>query len=194
MKKEYWLDLFKTSMAACIVGVGCTFFLAGAIGADPMTTFSQGLSILSNSTFSIPYYGLNMAMFVGAYCVDKKQIGWGTLVFSILSAVTINVTSLFMPVITSYARYIVFFIGMVLIALAVSIVSKVTCGKNPYDALLFSLTDKYDIAYAKLRIGFDAIMLIGGILLGATWGIGTVISVLCTGIIAQWFMHIMYKK
>lgn len=194
MKKEYWLDLLKTSIAAFIVGVGCTFFLAGAIGADPMTTFSQGLSILSHQEFAIPYYGLNMVMLAGALCFDRKQIGWGTLAFSIISAVTIDVTSSMMPAISSYVRFIVFFVGMVLIAFAVSLVAKVTCGKNPYDALLFGLTGKYQIAYARLRICFDAIMLVGGILLGAAWGIGTVISVLCTGIIAQWFINLTNKK
>lgn len=193
MKKGYWLDLLKTSISACIVGIGCTFFLAGNIGADPMTTFSQGFSMISNQSFSICYYGLNMLLLVGALCFDRKQIGWGTLVFSIISAVTIEMTSSMMPFISSNIKYVVFFIGMILIAFAVSLVADVTCGKNPYDALLFSLNGKYQISYAKLRFCFDAVMLVGGILLGAAWGIGTVISVLCTGIIAQWFMNIMNK-
>lgn len=187
--KKYCMHLVVLSFSAFILGVGCVFYIQAMLGSDAMTTFSQGLSEVLPFSLSICYAGLNFAMFFVALIIDRKQVGLGTLVFPIVSAQSIDISMNYIPVFYGMLSRIVGFVfGMVLIAFAVALASRTECGKNPNDAMNFSLMGVFKRKYNVVRGITDALMLGSGIILGGKWGVGTVVAVLCVGTIAMFFM------
>lgn len=191
MNKNYIKHLLILSLGAFILGIGCVFFVQSMLGADAMTTFSQGLSVVLPFTLSQCYIGLNFTMFVIAVIIDRHQVGLGTLVFPIISGQVINIFIQWIPELYGFYAIIGFIIGLVLIALGVAIAAKVSCGKSPNDAMNFALMNLFKQKYNVIRGIVDALMLIVGIALGGTWGLGTVIAVLCVGTIAMLFMNLI---
>ena len=55
MDKSYVKSLLINALGAILLGLGCLLYLSADIGSDAMTTFSQGLSIITNLSFSICY-------------------------------------------------------------------------------------------------------------------------------------------
>lgn len=193
MDKTYLKSILFNVLGAVLLGLGCLLYLSANIGSDAMTTFSQGISVITNLSFSLCYYGLNVIMMIIAIIMDRKQIGWGTIIFPAVAAVTIQVGSAFIPLTTGWLRYPVFILGLILISFAVALASKAICGKNPNDAMNFAIMKKVNKDYSIVRSSVDAIMLIAGILLHGTWGIGTVLAVVLTGVIASKFMKVLDK-
>lgn len=193
MDKSYVKSLLINALGAILLGLGCLLYLSADIGSDAMTTFSQGLSIITNLSFSICYYGLNIIMMIIAIIMDKKQIGWGTIIFPAVAAITIQLGSAYIPLTTGWLRYPIFFLGLILISFAVALASKAVCGKNPNDAMNFAIMEKVKKDYSIVRSSVDAIMLVAGILLHGTWGIGTIFAVVFTGVIASKFMKLLDK-
>ena len=72
MDKSYVKSLLINALGAILLGLGCLLYLSADIGSDAMTTFSQGLSIITNLSFSVCYYGLNIIMMIIAIIMDKK--------------------------------------------------------------------------------------------------------------------------
>ena len=171
--KKYCMHLVVLSFSAFILGIGCVFFIQAMLGSDAMTTFSQGLSEVLPFSLSICYAGLNFAMFFIALIIDRKQVGLGTLVFPIVSAQSIDISMNYIPVFYGMLSRIVGFVfGMVLIAFAVALASRTECGKNPNDAMNFSLMGVFKRKYNVVRGITDALMLGSGIILGGKWGVG----------------------
>lgn len=189
--KRYVIHLLILCVGAWILGIGCVFFIQAMLGSDAMTTFSQGLSVVFPLSLSLCYAGLNFMMFAIALVIDYHQVGLGTLLFPLVSAKSIDVMMNYIHVMDGYIRYLGFVFGLLLIAFAVALSSKVTCGKNPNDAMNFALMGLFKKPYNLIRGIVDALMLIFGIIMGGTWGIGTVIAVLSVGTIAMYFMKWM---
>lgn len=76
-------------------------------------------------------------------------------------------------------------LGILLLVLAIGLGSQCDTGKNPYDSLLFELSDQFQLSYSKVRTGFDALMLIIGYVLGGSFGIGTILCILFIGTLAN---------
>lgn len=72
-------------------------------------------------------------------------------------------------------------LGCFIIAIGFSILSSTNVGMAPNDIIPFIIKDKIKLEYRWIRMGFDAIFLIIGYLLGGIVGLGTVISMLITG-------------
>lgn len=193
MNKSHIKSISINMVGAFILGIGCTLFLSANIGSDALTTFSQGISETSHISFSICYYGLNLLMMFIALFMNKKQVGLGTIVFPAVSAITIQLSSYMLPLFQGWVRYPAFFLGLFLLAFGIAFASKSDWGKNPYDAMNFAIMEKIDKDYGIIRSVTDALMLIVGILLGGAWGLGTVFTVLFTGVLASFLMKFLDK-
>lgn len=176
------------SASGMILGLGSVYFAKANFGFDPLTTMMSGFSNQSGIELSIANALLNALFCVWVLFLKPKNLGFGTLAFLISSSLAIDIGMSYLPELSSYARPIGFAFGIILISAAIAIASKVNCGKNPYDALCFSLMEKLNLSYNIMRLIIDSILLGLGIVLGGAYGVGTIISVLMIGNVSLFFM------
>lgn len=200
------LVLFFIGMT--IIQFGVALFLKTQIGSDPMTVFTQGLADALNKTpikdlgFVKMIAGSNtvttgvanmiilVILTVIILIVDRKRINIGTLICMVgvgpIIDLGVKVISYF-PVenYNFFVKMLLVLFGCFIIALGFSILSASNLGVAPNDIVPFIIQDKTKAQYRTIRITMDAVLLIGGFLLGGVVGLGTVISMIAIGTFIQ---------
>lgn len=182
-----------SSISALILGFGCVFFVQASLGSDAMTTLMNGMEMILGCTLSQCNLIINIVMIILAFLIDRKQIGIGSILYPIVSSQGISLGFMLIPVFNTYMQIIGYLCGIILLSVAIAIAAKTDCGKNPYDALCFAIMSKRNVKYNLIRSVLDAIMLIIGVILGGTYGIGTLFGVLLIGTVAMFFMNLVNK-
>lgn len=203
------LVLFFIGMT--IIQFGVALFLKTQIGSDPMTVFTQGLADALNKTpikdlgFVKMIAGSNtvttgvanmiilVILTVIILIVDRKRINIGTLICVVgvgpIIDLGVKVISYF-PVENNnlFVKMLLVLFGCLIIAVGFSVLSASDIGVAPNDIIPFIIQDKTKAQYRTVRIIMDAVLLIGGYLLGGVVGIGTIISMIATGPFIQMFL------
>ena len=86
-----------------------------------------------------------------------------------------------------FLRVALMVFALVLASLAASLYFVAEMGVSAYDWIALTLSDKKGWAFRIVRIATDFICVLTGGLLGATVGIGTVLTAFCMGPIIQFF-------
>ena len=179
-----------------IVGVMTTGFSVGifnftAFGMDPFQVMAHGVWYHVNLGFGNFYTILNLLMFIGVLIVDRKKIGLGTLINMFLLGYVIEWSSwLFITIMPSdgwLIRFIMLIIGIIIISFGSALYFTADMGVSTYDAVALILAERTPIKFYYLRISTDLICTITGFVLGATVGIGTVITAFFMGPIIAFF-------
>lgn len=161
---------------------GISLFIKADLGANPLTTFTQGISIISGISVGKSSQLLMIVTLFFVFVFDKKRIGVGTFVNAILTGIfidffmkmSINVSDLFFRVLFLTLAIVLFSVG-----LAIYVSSEL--GEGAVDAFMIIIRDKFNIILKHSRIILDAILVILGKLCGSRIGIGTILSILLTG-------------
>lgn len=187
-----------------ITQMGVALFLKTNIGSDTFTVFTQGLAEILNSTGlkdnaiantislnqgvtpGVANMIILVIMFTGILLIERKRINIGTFICVIgigpIIDFGVKVISYF-PVesYNIFYKMLLVVIGCFIIAVGFSILSASNLGVAPNDIVPFIIVEKTKVEYRWIRIGLDAVFLIGGFLLGGKIGIGTVISLFAIG-------------
>lgn len=189
--KKYFIHLFVIIISSIFLGVACVLLIKAHFGCDAMTTYYEGMQKTFHCPLSIANLTLNGTMAVIVCLFNYRQLGIGTIVCLIVGAYTMDIASLYIGTFTGIYRILAFCLGLILMSLSIALASKTDIGKNPYDALCFSISNKINKKYNIIRFSIDSILLVIGLLLGGTLNIGTVISILCVGNLAEVFMKLI---
>lgn len=203
------LILFFVGMT--IIQFGVALYLKTNIGSDPMTVFTQGLAntldktgmgdvsivkmIAGTNTVTPGVANMIILVILTAIIlfVDRKRINIGTLICVVgvgpIIDLGVKVISYF-PVENNnlFVKMLLVLFGCLIIAVGFSVLSASDIGVAPNDIIPFIIQDKTKAQYRTVRIIMDAVLLIGGYLLGGVVGIGTIISMIATGPFIQMFL------
>ena len=91
-------------------------------------------------------------------------------------------------------KLMVFFIGLSIYTFGLALLIKCKLGMNALDSLIYRLVDMIHIEYKWIRIVADLILTILGFIMGGVVGIGTLVSILCTGMMIDLFTKIGGKQ
>lgn len=173
-------------LGSIISGIGIALAVSGGHGGDPLAVMYHGIGDKIGITLGQANLIGNLVMFVIAYFVDRKHLNIGTIANPVLLAASIDVL---LPLLKQPSliplQMIQSIIGVALIGVGIGIYTAANVGKAPYDALVFGLVSKYNLKIFTIRMLADAIFLAVGWVLGAYFGIATVISVVIIGKIIE---------
>ncbi|MDO5516405.1 MAG: hypothetical protein Q4F66_02550 [Clostridium sp.] len=196
------LVLFFVGMT--IIQFGVALYLKTNIGSDPMTVFTQGLAsaldktplrdfalvkmIAGSNTVTTGVANMIILVILTVIILftEKNRINIGTLICVVgvgpIIDLGVKVISYF-PVenCNLIVKMLLVLLGCLIIAVGFCILSASNLGVAPNDIIPFILQDKTKAQYRTVRITMDAVLLVGGFLLGGVVGIGTIISMLATG-------------
>lgn len=168
-------------------------------GNDPSTAFVLALGRqtgLSLSTMSLIVYGL---YFIVQFSTDRSLVGIGTFINWVFVGILTD---------ACYALYNRCFvlpealawrlgaagISIVLFSLAASMYQTASLGVSPYDSLSIILSRKTRLPYVACRMLTDAVSVLLCMLLGGTFGVGTLICAIGLGPIIAFFNRTVSQK
>ena len=180
----------------CISGVLLSGVAAGifgftAFGMDPFQVFAHGLWGLTPLSYGTFYVILNGILLAFMFFFNRRMIGLGTIINLFLLGYVVEYTDLILgrvfPSPSVLLRIVLMIFALILSSLAASLYFVAEMGVSAYDWIALTLSDKKGWAFRIVRIATDFICVLTGGLLGATVGIGTVLTAFCMGPIIQFF-------
>lgn len=186
MKRITLFRLWLLILGSALMGVGVALAAASTFGADSVALLWEGMHLRFGMSLGMANLLFSFLFLVAVLLVDYKQIGLGTLLSPIIEGIAIDACALIFQTITSfYCQLFACIIGILIIAIGTGIYAAADIGKGPYIGITFAMEKKYQWNLTKFRIVLDLLCLLIGMLLGAQFSIGPLLSVLLMGIVTE---------
>ncbi|MBM3689444.1 MAG: hypothetical protein FJW80_07290 [Actinobacteria bacterium] len=174
-----WLSLV---IGTVLVGIGLGFMIDAGFGVAPLDAFFTGISYRTGLSVGVILFLLSGLMVLLSWALGLKP-AVGTLVTFVGIAILVDVTRLVGDAIGApewpiAVRVVWWVLGLVLFCSGVLGIFACDLGASPYDQLVRAISFRTGRSLGFARIVLDAITLLTAIVLGGSWGIGTVIILL----------------
>jgi len=165
-----------------LVGVGLGLMIDANFGVVPLDSFFTGVSRQTGFSVGVVLFALCGLMVLLSWSLGLKPT-IGTLITFTGIAVVVDLTRLFGEAIGapdwSFGVRIAWWIlGLLLFCCGVLGIFSCDLGVSPYDQLVRAIAFRTGRSLGFARIILDSISLLGAIVLGGSWGVGTVIILL----------------
>ena len=164
-----------------IFGTGEAALIAAGIGVSPWTVLAQGIT--EQTSFTV-----GEATFIVSVCVLllwiplRETPGIGTILNAILIALSIDVMAPFIPEQENLPNAIVqSAFGVMMVGIGSALYLTANLGPGPRDGWMTGIQKKTNWPIGRVRVGIEIIVLSIGILLGGTFGLGTIMFALGIG-------------
>lgn len=175
------------TLGSIVSAYGITLAAGAGFGGATLVVLWQGLALTGGISLGQASFLVAAAMIGFSLVYDRKQIRLGTVVYQILYSGFVDV---FYPLHVYpdmlWMRLALMTAGIVIFAAGTGAYAAADLGRGSYEALTFSLAEKNHWAVSRVRMSLDFLMVVSGLLLGGTFGLCTVVTVLCSGPIIQW--------
>jgi len=184
-----------------ILAIGVSFMRYAVFGVDPITCLNIGIAKQLGISFGTWQLIMCFILLIGVFIFDKSKIGFGTVYIMVAAGYT---SDLFLWLISKIhyleifsfeIRIIAFSLGFILYYFGAAVYIETNMGLSPYDAVAIIIAEKINRQnwFKWIRIGTDALCVIGGIITKSDVGIGTLISVLLGGPLIALFRKLLIK-
>jgi uncharacterized membrane protein YczE len=168
-------------------GIGIGLMLRSGLGLPPWDVLHQGLAAQIGLTVGI--WSILVSFVVLAFWIPlRERYGIGTLLNAIVIGVMIDVTTAVVPEApnTWWAAGMML-VGILLIAVTSGMYIGANLGPGPRDGLMTAIVRRGP-SIRLTRVIMEVTVLIIGVLLGGTFGIGTILYALLMGPLVQIFL------
>ena len=184
-------QFFKLLVASFCLGFGICLFVECGLGSDPIDVLLDGTNRTFGITLGQANLILNIFVFAIGMLVNRTAIGLSSVIGAILGSLMVDLVN---PLVMSIDligqalawRVLALLIGQVGLCCCYGIMQTIPHGSNISDAFVLWIASVAPGAYAFWRMAYDALCFAVGVLWGGVFGVGTVMSVLTTGICTRW--------
>ena len=179
-----WASLL---IGTVLVGVGLGLMIDANFGVVPLDSFFTGVSRQTGFSVGVVLFALCGLMVLLSWSLGLKPT-IGTLITFTGIAVVVDLTRLFGEAIGAPdwsvgLRIAWWILGLLLFCCGVLGIFSCDLGVSPYDQLVRAIAFRTGRSLGFARIILDSIALLGAIVLGGSWGVGTVIILLVVPIV-----------
>lgn len=165
-----------------IMSFGIVMYLKAGLGANPLTTFTNGFSKTFGFSVGNSSQIIMLITMIFIFFIDRRRIGIGTIINAIFTGVFID---LFMGLNIHSGSLIqnilILTVGVITFAIGLAMYVMAGLGEGAIDAIMIILQDKFHLDIKKSRMILDIGLVIVGIILGGGVGIGTIVGTIATG-------------
>ncbi|MFI3211911.1 MAG: YitT family protein [Eubacteriales bacterium] len=196
-KLEWAQGLLVLFIGLCIAHLGVTLFVLANLGTDTFTVLIQGIANTFGLTIGTWHVIACITIMVLLLMTTEGYVKPGTVVCAFCGGWIIDFFSWALsPFINDQTsiivRVVVLVLGVVILGVGMSVVIKSNSGTGPNDLVAIVLSDKvgskFKLQFRTVRIICDIVFVVLGFILGGVVGIGTIIAVVITGPIVQFFL------
>lgn len=180
-------------------GMAISLFILAGFGLDSISVFSAGLANVFHTTVGMASLGFYFAVILVTFFAARRYISAATLLSLVIVGPSIDFfTRLFSLVVTPESalliRIVFFIIAYLSLAFAVALYLSVNFGISAADMIPVIAADKAGKQFRWCKVAFDITVIIIGIFLGGSFGIGTIIAGFITGPTIQYFRRNLEKR
>jgi len=179
--------LIQLLVGLVLFGVGIAMMLQSGLGLPPWDVLHQGLTEEFGLTVGIWSIVISFVVLV-LWLPLKERYGIGTVINAIIIGVVIDLGVLVIPEPDNvWWDLLLMTGGIAAIGLASGMYIGANLGPGPRDGLMTAIARR-GLSIRVTRWGLEIVVLITGILLGGTFGVGTIGFALLIGPIVQYFL------
>ncbi len=194
---DFLCRLFLISAGFALSGLGTALMYKAGLGSSPNATLADGLHNVFRVSYGTGNVLANLITLSVVLVFARDLIRYGTLVCVFTMGIYVNFWGGHLPALPEDAgwllRFLTAFLGNVIMAAGLAFYVEIHAGLGSLEAIAEFLRRRWNCRYSLAKTAEDGILLLGGIILGGTFGVGTVLSVFTTGILMQWFFR-FYEK
>ena len=201
-KKETFIQFLMNRLGKCIhasiglfiFAIGTYFQIQANFGMAPWNALNQGLSM----NFPITYGQASILVSIIIIIVDlimHEPIGLGTILNAVLIGVgsDICIALGFLPVQTNMIMQTIFLlVGMAIVSFGQFVYISAGLSAGPRDSLLVVLGKRFPtVSRGNINLVILAVVFACALLLKSPFGLGTIISVVCSGAVMDFVFKIV---
>lgn len=183
--------IIMTVFGVLIAGFSVGMFNFSSFGMDPFQVFAHGVWKHIPMGYGDFYTILNLLMLIVIFIVDKRKIGLGTVINIFLLGYVVQFSSwlfdTYIPNPSLGLKIAFLLVAIIIISFGSSLYFTGDLGVSTYDAVALVLSEKKVARFQYCRIGSDILCTAIGFLLGATVGVGTLVTAFFMGPIIAFF-------
>jgi len=200
-KRKLFYRIVLAIIGITILSIGVSFMRYAVFGVDPVTCLNIGIAKQIGISFGSWQLIMCFILLVGVFIFDRNKIGFGT-VYIMIAAGFISDFFLwliskiqYLEIFSIEIRIAAFSLGLIFYYLGAAVYIETNMGLSPYDAVGIIIAEKIKRPnwFRWIRIGTDALCVIGGIITKSDVGIGTLVSVLLGGPLIALFRKLLIK-
>ena len=187
MRKTEWIKkLIIIWIGSIIAAYGITLAMYAGFGGATLAVLWQGISKTFHISVGMASLIVAVVMLVFVLFYDRSQIHIGTVLYQIVYSFCVDLFAKVHVYSTHmWINAILMLLGITFFAIGTGFYAAASLGRGSYEALTFSLAEKNGWQVRVVRSLLDAMMVIIGVLLGGTFGICTIVTILLSGPIIQ---------
>ena len=171
-----------------------TLALYAGFGGATLAVLWQGISQTFHISIGMASFVVAIVMILFAVIYDRKQIHIGTVLYQIVYSFCVDLFAN----LHIYSRYMwinffIMLVGVILFAAGTGLYASTSLGRGSYEAVTFALAEKNNWQVKIVRMILDVIMVVTGVLLGGSFGVCTIVTIIVSGPVIQ-FVNSGSKK
>lgn len=164
-----------------LFGLGDSVLIAAGIGNTPWTVLAEGIAEAIDWTIGEATFLVSIAVLL-LWIPIKEIPGMGTILNAIIIAGTIQVMVPLIPAPEStVVAYLQVSIGIILIGIGSAMYLTANLGPGPRDGWMTGLQRVTGVPIGRVRVTIEISVLVVGVILGGTFGPGTILFALAIG-------------
>lgn len=190
---RWWWDVGLLLAGMPLFALALVFGLRSDLGATSWTVFHHGISLHTPLSIGVAGIVVGLIIIVVSWVMGEPP-GAGTIVNMVMIGIWMDVFMIdgIIPEASGLIDGIAMLIGgIVLLGFATAIYIKAGFGAGPRDALMLALTQRMALRVGVIRWGMEVTVVVIGILLGGSFGIGTIIAAALTGPTVDIFFNLL---
>ena len=198
-QKKFLRDVAVVTLSTLMIGTATCCYVRAGLGGDSVAVFLEGLSVALGISLGAASWLLNIVLLTLAFLAARRHMGWTTVFGCVFTGPFVDLAdALLEPVFglsgALWYRGLIFLAGLLLLTEACALMIRFCPGMSILDAIVTRLSEKLRISFRAVRMTIDAALMLSGFLMGGVVGIGSVVAVLGTGPLIQYFAQFSKKS
>ena len=189
-KNQFPICIAVMAAGLLLMSLGISVFYYAELGSDPLSTFCEGIHVLTGLNHGTAFYICNGIIVFFLLFFGRQYIGVSTVVHFLSIGSLVDLYLSFYRksgMLDGFHPLFLALIGLSAFTLGVALYISPGLGGGVLECLLAYLVDRTKWPYYRIRTLSDCLLVLCGGLLGASVGIGTIFSVLLSGVLIQFF-------
>ena len=197
-KTNFFKELAVVTLSTALIGAATCCYVRAGLGGDSVAVFLEGLSVAGGISLGTASWSLNIVLVTLAVLMARKHIGWTTVYSCILTGSFVDLADVLLEPVFSLSgalwyRWGIFLAGLLLLTAGCALMIRFCPGMSVMDAIVTRLAERLGVSFRAVRMTIDAGLMVAGLLMGGVVGIGSVVAVLGTGPLIQFFAQFSKK-
>lgn len=198
-QKKMIRDLSVVTLSTAMIGAATCCYVRAGLGGDSVAVFLDGLSSFAGVTLGTASWLFNLVLLTAAFLIARKKLGWTSIYNSLLCGLFVDLANWALDPVLGFSdglvfRWVLLLSGLLMLGMACALMMLYCPGMSVLDAITAGLSERLHCSYRVMRIGIDMILMGTGWFIGGTVGLGTIVAVIGTGPLIQFFYQLGQKK